>query len=84
MILFNLKINFRKHIKKQNLESSLNYSQYGDTNTLDEANTNSNTNMTSVDESYLHDDDHSQSLTFENFNNIINMNISENFMQSTF
>lgn len=76
---------FRKHSKKVNqVESSLNYSQYGDTNTFDgEMNTNSNTNMTSVDESYLHED-HSQSLTFENFNNIINMNMSENFMQSTF
>lgn len=76
----NKKLSKYKLKQKQAMESSLNYSSYGDLSGMQD---NSNTNPTSIDESYLHDD-HSQSLSYDNYTNIININMNENFIQSTF
>lgn len=69
--------------KLKQLDHSLNYSGYGDIS----GHENSNTNPLSIDESsFIMHDEHSQSLSYDNYTNIINnpMNMSENFIQSTF
>ncbi len=80
-----------KKLKK--LDHSLNYSAYGDlSQSMNDTNSNttpfvSHTEVSQDDNnsrSYMHDE-HSQSLSYDNFKNIININLSaENLIQSMY